>query len=351
MSSSYYTAAQLEAMRKEELRQSLLLRIASMKKQLEDTSDKAPAEGESFSNIEVTVAQTDAGLSGVEKTSVSAAAFLGETKNVTALDFSSILASVSTKNSPLSEKLTALLARIDERPILRKEDQKEQERLISGIHKIMLDKKMDIEDTINLAEMRILSYLSSNQTSSSRDVARFEELRLEYRALCHLLSETEQPLLLDELESSVPKMEAVLLKHEENEYIIRAIEESMEAVGFRMQESCSLEKMEGALYAVDNSPLCDVFVAQDGGGFLFETVMKSGEESLNRRNQVEENARSICSKYNMLEEEAAKRGVILNCIDAVQPKYGEIASDAKVVSSQGTRKKRQKQNREMHMEG
>ena len=351
MSSSYYTAAQLEAMRKEELRQSLLLRIAATKKQLEDTSNQAPSQGDSFSNFEITAAQADESVSGVEKKSVSVEAFLVESQDLSALDFSSLISSVSVTSNPLNDKLSALLAQIDERPILRKEDQNEHERLISGIHKIMLDKKIDMEDVVNIAEMRIHSYLSSDKASSVRDIKRFDELRLEYRALCSMLSEVEKPLLLDELEVFVPRMESTLLKREEDEYIVHAIEQSMEAVGFRMQESCTLEKVEGLRYAVDNSPLCDVFVAQDGGGFLFETIVKSGDESLNRRNQVEENARSICSKYTLLEEEAAKRGVILNCIDLVEPRYGEIATEAKIVASHGARKRRQKQNREMHMEG
>lgn len=351
MSSEYYTAAQLEARRKEELRQNLLLRIAATKKQLEDTSNNTAFGGVSFSNIDVTVAQSDEGMSGLEKASVSTASFFSEKQNLSALDYSSILSTVSINNNQLIDRLSALLTRIDERPILRKEDKKEHERLISGIHKMMLDKKMDIEDTINLTEMRVRSFLSSDSACSARDVKRFEELRLEYRALCSMLEETEKPLLLDELELSVPRMEATLLKHEEDGYILHAIEESMDAIGFRMQESCSLEKKEGVLYVVDNSPLCDVFVSQDGGGFLFETIVNSEEESLNRRNQVEENARSICSKYNLLEEEVAKRGVILSCIDSIQPKYEIITSEAKVVTSQETRKKRQKQNREMHMEG
>ena len=196
--------------------------------------------------------------------------------------------------------------------------------------------------------MRILSYLSSGGKNSADDIKRFEDLRLEYRTLCALLGAIEKPLFLDELEITVPRMQATLLKQEEDEYIIRAIEESMEAIGFRMLQSCSLDKMEGALYAVDGSPMCDVFVAQDGGGFLFETIAKSGAESLNRRNQVEENARSICDKYTWLEKEAAKRGVILSCIDLVEPEYDEIASEAMVNVSQELRKKRQKQNRDKH---
>ncbi|MCL2672274.1 MAG: hypothetical protein FWF10_09620 [Clostridiales bacterium] len=357
MSSCIYTAAQLEEMRKETLRKSILLRIETTKKQmegikkhLEGTSENAVFGAESFSNIAITVTQSDDGLSGVEKASVSTAAFAGGTQRLSALDFSSMLNSLSVNNNPLSNQFAALLARIDERPILRKEDRRDRERLIEGIHTMMLDRTADIEDGFHYAKARILSYLASGSRGAAGDVKRFEALRLEYRALCALLSETEKPLLLDELESSVPKMKAALLKQQEDEEVIRLVEESMAAAGFRTQGSCVLEKREGTLYASDNSPLCDVFVAQDGGSFLFETIARSGEDSLDRRYRVEENARQICSQYKQLEAEAAKRGVVLSCLYSVQPKYEEITSEARVVASQETRRRRQRQTRERHLE-
>lgn len=350
MSSSYYTAAQLEEMRKKELRQDLLRRIEVTKAQLNKVDTSTPM-GAYMSTVRVRTVQKDSSVSGVDEKAVTVDSFLGTGSYLEALNFSSLLDNLPAAESPTTARLMAILARIEERQIIRREDLKERDRLLSSIHKLLLDKSMDIEDLADLAEMRILSYIEDAGHHSQKDFVRMESLRGEYLALCSLLEKSAKPLLLDELETAIPKLTGLLMNQEEDAYILQALERAMETVGFHMKESCVLQKTEGMLYVSNNSPLCDVFVAKDGGGYLFETVAKAGEDSLNRRNQIEENARSVCSMYERLEKEAAKYGVRLNCVDLIPPQYEEMTTEKEVVSTGNKRKQRQRQDREMQMEG
>ena len=354
MSSSYYSTAELEAMRKEQIRQDLLQSVAAIRQQLSVTVGSAPAAAVTAYHTTISISESDEIVSAFKD--VRTTAFRGEKLILETLDFSSLLESVPLRENAIHTRISKAVARIDDRAILSRLDMEANDKLISSINDLLRDKGLDSEHTAAMVEMRVNAYLASGRTMTAELKEQIDAQRAEYRALCDMCGAREEEVPPDEMDKAIRKMTATLLKEREDAYIAEVIENAMSKLGFHTLHNCTLSGSPGMLYAVDGTPLCDVFVSNDGSDFLFETVAK-GRGTLNQRRQTEENALTICSKYEQLAEEATLHGVKLRCVVSAEPKYENIASEAEIVKTQkerGSHRERgksQKKKREMHMGG
>ena len=343
--SSYYTTAQLEAMRKARLKQELTDSIQRLKEQLQ-IEHKNNVQMTGGSNIETTVSITDDAVGGYSKDSVVTGAMLqnesgqGSTRQ-DELDFSELLFSSYKKPTKLEQELDSWVKKVDERPIVSEKDEKDRTRLLAELAKTIQASATDIEDKIRSVKMRVSAYLQGATRVIDNDKEKMESTYFEYCALCEMLEVKPTERLPYRIEKEVIRMTSVLEKRRQNEYVMDVIEDIMGDLGCHARDDAVLDHTVGQMYAVDGHPLCDVFIGNDGSGIMFEPVGESKGGSLERQRQIESSANSICSLYTILEERAAERGVILKRV-YIEPAHISEMCVQSDISERSTHKRQRK---------
>ena len=340
--SSYYTAAQLEAMRKARLKQELSDTIQKIKEQLQ-TEHSNNVQISSSANIEISVFVKDDSVGGYSKNAIVSGALLREeSKQSTVqrdeLDFSELLFSSHKKPTRLELELDSWVQKVNERPVISEKDEKDRKRLLAELAKTIQASAVDIEDRIKSVKMRVTSYLQGAARVTLSDKVKMEAEYYEYCALCKMLGVKPTEKYPYRIKKEIGRMTAVLEKRNQDEYIMDVIEDIMDELGCHAKDDAVLDHTVGQIYSVDGHPLCDVFIGNDGSGIMFEPVGESKEGSLEKRRQIESSANSICALYGKLEEKAAKKGVILKRVynEYVHIEQMCVQSD---ISERGARKK------------
>ncbi len=340
--SSYYTAAQLEAMRKARLKQELSDTIQKLKEQLQ-TEHSNNAQIASSANIEISVFATDDSVGGYSKNATVTGAMLqDENKQATVqrddLDFSGLLFSSHKKPTRLELELDSWVQKVDERPVISEKDEKDRTRLLAELAKTIQASAVDIEDRIRSVKMRVTSYLQGAARVTLSDKANMESEYFQYCALCKMLDVKPTEKYPYRIKKEIGRMTAVLEKRNQDEYIMGVIEDIMDELGCHAKDDAVLDHTVGQIYSVDGHPLCDIFIGNDGSGIMFEPVGESKEGSLEKRRQIESSANSICSLYGKLEEKAAERGVILKRV-YIEPTHIAQMCVQSDISERSARKK------------
>ena len=343
--SSYYTTAQLEAMRKARLKQELADSIQRLKAQLqcEHANNVQVTAG---SNIEMSVFLKDDSVSGYNNEGIITGAMIQreEKQNETRrddLDFSSLLFTSHKKPNKLEKELDLWIKKVDERPIVREEDEKDRARLLMELARTVQDSTIDIEDKIKSIKMRVSSYLQGAVRITEADKEKMESTYFEYCALCEMLEVMPTERFLHRIEKEVARMMSVLEKRRQDEYVMDVINGVMEELGCHAKDYAVLNHIIGRMYSVDGHPLCDVFIGNDGSGIMFEPVGESKDGSLQNQRQIENSANSICSLYAVLEERAAEEGVILKRV-YMEPTHIEEMYIQSDVSERSAKRKQRK---------
>lgn len=314
--SSYYTTAELEQMRKAQIRRQLEQKLNALQAQLR-------AGGESTATVAAaaaaqTVAIQDDAQRGYTYTgsgpSVTERSTQPEARTV--IDLSALLR-VPTAPSKLSRQLEDTIRKADERAILTQADAQDKARLMTAISQITSDPNMDIEDKILAVQLRVQSFLQCGTPISAVDTQKLQDARLEYSALCRMLELTPQAdLLPDQIRHENERMKQLLEKQAQQAYILQTLGEILEQLGCHVQGSAVLDHTEGQAFSVDGAPLCDVFVGADHSGILFEPIAQTRGGSLDRQRQTQQHANKICALYATLEEKALERGILLRRVYA-----------------------------------
>lgn len=342
--SSYYTTADLEAMRKARIKQELAAIIQKTKEQLE-TEHTNTAQLTAGTNVEMSVFYEDDTVSGFSQNEkIKDKMILSKNNSVRAdreaLDFSEMI-SLEKKPTKMEKELYSWFDKIYERPILSEEDEKDRTRVIAEFAKIIHDTKTDVEDKIKSVKMRVISYLQRAATITDHDKDKINSDYYEYCALCKMLNVEAKEKIPYRVEKEISRMISVLEKRKQDEYIMGVIGEIMEELGCEVKDEAVLEHTPGSIYSVAGLPLCDVFVGTDGKGIMFEAVGESKAVSLEKQRQIESSANSICDMYSNIEERAAEKGVILKkvYIEPARVKNMCVKSDIKEKADKKNRKR------------
>lgn len=343
--SSYYTTAQLEAMRKTRLKQELADSIQRLKEQLQIKYDNNIQVTDGL-NIETTVFITDDSVGGYSKSTFVTGSALQtkESHDVVKrndLDFSDLLFSLHKKPTKLEQELDSWIKKMDKRPILSERDEIDRTRLLAELARIVQSSSMDIEDKIGLVKMHVSTYLQGSVMITDADKEKMKSIYLEYCTLCEMLEIMPTEKLPYRVEKEVTRLTSVLEKRRQDEYVMGVIEAIMEDLGCNVKDDAVLDHTIGQMYAIDGHPLCDVFIGNDGSGIMFEPVGESKGVSLERRRQIEDSANAVCSLYDKLEERAAEKGVILKRVYADPVSIDEMCFQSDI-SERSTRKNRRK---------
>ena len=344
--SSYYTTAQLEAMRKERLKKDLSDAIQKIREQLQTEHDNT-VQVVSSSNIELSVFAFDNSVGGYKTSTVITGNLLeerneNENHERDSFDFSELLFSSHKKPTRLELELDSWIHKIEERPILTEKDEMDRTRLLSELARIIHDPLIDIEDKIRFVKTRVTSYLQGATKLNSSDLAEMESVYYHYCALCQLLGVEPKEKYHYRIKSEIARMTSILEKRQQDEYIMGVIEDIMEDLGCHVKDEAVLDHTIGQVYSVDGHPLCDVFIGNDGSGIMFEPIGESRTGSMERQRQIENSANSICSLYAQLEEKAAERGVILKRVYIEPAHFDSMCVHSDI--SEHTGKKKQRKN-------
>ena len=355
--SSYYTAAQLEAMRQAKLKQELSDSLQRLSAQLRE-EHRNTTKSETAGGGTITVTAEDAGSSGYRFTGSFGEAMRN---NITAaaekrteLNFSSLLVSKKKSADKVGAALEEWLGRMEERPLLTPADQETRERVLAEIEKIKNDALLSPEDRIGQIRMRVTSYLQGARKLSKEDREKLESELFLYRAMCEMAGEEAPETAPYRVSREIRRLSELLEKRQREEYIAASMNEIMSELGFRMKDAAVMDHVEGQLYTPEGSSACDVFVGLDGSGIMFEPVAESRGGSLEKKRQIESSANRICAKYEKVEELAAERGIILRRV-YLEPASAEsicVQSDlSESAAKKSQRKTRVKQERYMTTEG
>lgn len=341
--SSYYTTAQLEAMRRARIKQELAESIQRLREQMQ-TEHVNSVQMTAGANIETTVIMTDDAVRGYSKNAVITGAMLQTEDSQSGvehddLDFSGLLLT-HIKRTRLEQELDSWVKKVDERPILTEKDEKDRIRLLAELSKTVQATATDIEDKIRSVKMRVSAYLQGAAGITDDDKGKMEATYFEYCALCEMLEIKPTEKIPYRVEKEVARMTSVLEKRRQDEYVMDVIEEIMEDLGCTAKDDAVLDHTVGRMYAVDGHPLCDVFVGNDGSGIMFEPVGESKGGSLERQRQIESSANSICSLYATIEERAAGKGVILNRVYIEPARVGEMCVQSDISERSAAKKQR-----------
>lgn len=319
--SSYYTTAQLEAMRKARLKAELLENIDKLRAQLLEKHQNDVVVS-AATNLEINVTNGDEGVSGFTSSVSIGEEFCKEqtAPSRTILDLSSLLQEGHVHASHIKQEIRKLVDAINQRAVITEQDATDKERVLLETSKTLSNSKMDIEDKLKYLRMRIESYIQGGTPSSSVDYQKLENEYYNYCALCQLVGETPVETIPEKVSSASKRLLLAAEKQEQDAYIMNTIEEIMRSLGCSIKEQVILDHIEGQLFSVDGYPLCDVFVAAGGSGIMFEPVAQTKCGSLDQKYRLEASVNSICSMYDNIEDLALERGVVLKRV------YAEPAS-------------------------
>lgn len=341
--SSYYTAAQLEAMRKEKIKKELADSIQRLSIQLQEKHDNS-VHISSAGNIELSVFAIDDTTSGSGGNLFVAKENITQSTNVEngqreGLDFSGLLVS-KHRISKLEEKLNLWIEKVNERPIITQNDEDAKKRLKQELQRI-LEQNIDIEDKIQSVKMRVISYLQGKQVLTVDETNKIRSRYYEYVALCQFLDLIPTETTPYRVEQEIERMTAVVEKRKQTEYIMQVIQSIMEKMGCQVKEEAILDHTLGQVFSVEGHPLRDVFVGNDGSGIMFEPIGQSRGGSLEKKRQIEASANHVCSLYTELEQQAAEMGVILSRV-YLDPANTDTMCIQADVSAQKSEKKQRK---------
>lgn len=346
--SSYYTTAQLEAMRKERIRKEMEDSLKQLKEQLQKESVNTIQVADS-ANVILSVFASDDALSGY-KPNQSAVISIKKADTVVEQkpkveDLSCLLESPSKKNSKMEIELDQLIHTIDNRLILTEKDEKDRQRLLLEVQRIVNSTSMNIADKVSSVKMRVVSYLQSGTKKSKEIEQQIESRYYDYCALCKMLDTQPSVILPYKVEQEIQRLLPMLETRKQQEYIMGALSELLDELGCHVKEEAILDHTSGTLFSVDGHPLCDVFVGSDGSGIMFEPVGESKTGSLDRQRQIENSANSICELYSVLEDKALEKGIVLKRVYAVPSHIQEMCVRSDLVEA-AEKKKHSKRSAE-----
>ena len=143
--SSYYTTAQLEAMRKARLKAELLENVDKIRAQLLEKHQNDVVVS-AATNIEITVTNDDEGISGFQS-SVQIGEELRHEQLLSSrsiLDLSSLLQESHNVPSMMEQEIEKLIDSIDQRAVLTEQDVIDKDRILHETSKTLCDPGMDI---------------------------------------------------------------------------------------------------------------------------------------------------------------------------------------------------------------
>lgn len=344
--SSYITAAQLEAQRKEALRKRLNDSINSLRENLSECTSNDTGSTISYGNVHSVVINDE--TSGVFLFSGEIGQSLLEGVDASereTMDFSSLLSAGNSRGKK-KKRLYDSLKRINDRAILYVKDEIERKRTEESIRQILDNENLDIDSKIELINIKIENYLRSGTLNEDVDTEYIESRFQEYIVLCQMLGVEPSETLFEKVEQKCVSMKQELQKREEDKYIADTIAEIMEELGCTLQGTSILQHIHGEMYRISGCNHCEVFVGRQGNSILFEPVIESRDGSENYRKSVQSDIVSVCSLYEEIERRAAERGVILRKV-VFEPVSVETATiDTKKDANEFKKKKKQVRNKD-----
>ena len=229
--SSYYTTAQLEAMRKARLKAELLENLDKIRAQLLEKHQNDVVVS-AATNMEITVTNDDEGVSGFQS-SVQIGEELRHEQALSSrsiLDLSSLLLESHSIPSQMEQEIEKLVDSIDQRAVLTEQDAIDKDRILLETSKTLSNHDMDIEDKLKYLRMRIESYIQGGTPTSAIDYQKLENEYYNYCALCQLVGETPTETLPAKVSSATKRLLIVAEKQKQDAYIMSTIEEIMSAM-------------------------------------------------------------------------------------------------------------------------
>ena len=341
--SSYYTAAELEAMRKEQIRQQVRRELAAGMQRLKEQLQESKSGGMAFYggvDIHVTATDDDTGVSGYRGAGMVSAEALMQAKKAgqtvemefgglrqeqqtggepgglrqegqTGAEDLSALLSAAPGTGRLHQELSGWVEKVNGRAVITEQDERERARLTEKLRELLADETMDIEDKVRFAKMRVTGFLQSGTRMTPEERERQAAVCQEYAVLCGMTGVVPAETVFYRVEEETKRLRELLFTRRQEEYIMEVIGDLMEELGCHVKDEAALDHVDGTLFAVDGHPDCDVFMGNDGSGIMFEPVAETTDGSLDQKRRLEYSANHVCSLYATLEERAAERGVIL----------------------------------------
>lgn len=339
--SSSYSVAELEAMRKAKVLAELNEGIEKLKLRLQTSSNNDIEEIKRgnyaisvFSDEEVFERKVEANAVNEEDINSS---FNLDTEYREEIDFSKLLFAVARENVLLVD-LKEWINKVENRGIYRKKDEVDRARLLKALEMIIQDQQMDVEEKIQGVKMRVESYLSHAYELTVAEQDEINRDYLHYVALCQMLDITPREKYPYRVRCEIDRMQSVLEKRAQNEYIMETIQDILTDMGCTLKGEAILDHVQGMTFSVNGNEICDVFVGNDGNGLMFEPIVQTKKESLTA-NDIQNDIGHVCSLYKEMEDRAFDKDIVFKHIymDSVDAK--QCCREERVTTQKKNKKK------------
>ena len=184
---------------------------------------------------------------------------------------------------------------------------------------------------------KIFRDLEAYQKECEEAQKAFEEDLLRYRTLCELAgknSETEREFAnVDELETAIQQMEAIITKQKEQAYISDCVDEVMKDMGYDLIGRREVKKKSGKqfrneLFQFDEGTAVNITYSSDGqismelGGIAKEDRIPSDDEMSVLTKDME----TFCSEFSEFERRMKDKGIIVGNRIALMPPTKDYAA-------------------------
>lgn len=167
--------------------------------------------------------------------------------------------------------------------------------------------------------------------------ARYEELTIRYKTLCNLvgngLDVDREFSNVEELETTINELEALIMEQEEQEYIAECVDEVMTEMGYDLIGKRDVKKKSGKhfrneLYSFSDGTAVNITYSQEGqismelGGLAREDRLPTDDEATALTQDME----SFCDEFSEFERRMAEKGIIVGNRIAIMPPSTEYAT-------------------------
>lgn len=255
--------------------------------------------------------------------------------NIRGISFRNVGRKVELKKIAAIDRAMAVINNIDTRHL-----PKEFIAQINGLRKQLadIDDEGFAENFYAMSVKPLAKQCSEYSIMYEQYIEEYETLSAEYVALAASLSMTAESIGFNEqaiavLKTKIAELKDISVKHNEQVYVSKCIDEAMEEMGYNLVGNREVVKKNGRklrheLYLFDEGTAVDVTYASNGqismelGGLDSEDRTPSNAEAKELADSME----TFCGAYAELEKRLLKKGIVTKRISVLPPdeQYAQI---------------------------
>jgi len=317
---------EIERLRQAELFNQMMKDIKAMKSQIENTKKKDSQAGESVSKGQNTVrisnvsnvATGEKVITGFDESKIE------DTHQISAqgvpvqklleIDLSEeiLLANDHSDKTKKAKHAQVIYEKIAQVPFSTEEELEKRNQFVKYINSLLADETLDFAYFKTLIDKRFEQLASEVDLS---DASNESPAYFQYLAICKLLGVKPEKIARKELAIQTKKLTEQLFEKKKDKYVLDCLKEVFAELGMHIEEEIELDGIAGQKVVDSEIDNCVIFMSQDQGGLLFETIAENDGStplSSDQKARMVESANKICKKHHKIIELLKRYGIVMS---------------------------------------